>query len=280
MTCPSEGLQFPIESGVPLLVRPSSKARVEAFEGSYAAAWSKAGWGSEEDAYFFNLPFRDITGRHTGDWDVKRRSMAALFSVLDKVHPHRVVDLGCGMGWLSYHLARRGCRVQAVDIVRDSRVGLAAAGRYARKGPFFERIWGELERPPFRNSSVDAVVCNASLHYARDHASALEEVRRVLRPGGLFVVLNSPVHRDVASALRAQDDFRQRLRHLGATDEVATAYHHFARESLVDAIRKTIGHVDEAPFSPGSWFQLHRRAKQLFLRMELASFPVLYAKKT
>ena len=109
---------------------------------------------------------------------------------------------------------------------------------------------------------------------------ALREIARIIKPGGLFVILNSPVHRDQRSALRAQDDFRRRLSRLGAIDDVVSVYRHFTRAKLEDAVRSHIGPVDEAPFFPGKWFLLLRRAKQFVLHMELASFPVLYARKT
>ncbi len=280
LTCQLEGLQFPVVSGIPLLVRPGSVERVSAFEASFPEVWTRDGWGASDEEYLLNLPARDVTRRHSEEWRLKARSMDALFRALDRARPKSVIDLGCGMGWLAHHLARRGHEVYAVDIVRDKRLGLGAADRYVNRGPFFERVWGELERPPFRDSCADAVICNASLHYALDLSAVLREIARIMRPGGIFILLNSPVHHDESSAVRAQDDFRRRLRRLGAVDGVASVYRHFTRDALEGAVRSIIGPVEEEPFQPGKWFLLRRRAKQFALRMELASFPILCARKT
>ncbi len=279
LRCPREDLRYPVRGGIPWLLAPDRAAAVEAFATSYAQAWGGLGWGALQEDYFLGLPWRDATGRHKAEWRVKARSMEALFNHLDATQWKRVVDLGCGMGWLSHHMARRGHEVYAVDAVRDDRIGLGAAVAYLRRGPHFERVGGELERPPFRDGVVDASVCNASLHYTRDLRATLRATARILRTGGLFVVLNSPVHRDSASAMRAQRDFQERLRRMGAVEQVASTYRHFVRSELVDALQAEVGPVQEIPFDPGYLFRLTRRAKGVILGMELASFPIFSAQK-
>jgi SAM-dependent methyltransferase len=277
LKCKSEGVTFPVRSGVPMLVRPSSIVRVEAFERSYAPAWVLEGWGASDEAHLLALPGREISGRRSQEWRVKARSMEALFALLAGPTPRRIVDLGCGTGWLAHHLARRGSDVFAVDIVRSAAVGLNAADAFLRNGPPFERIWGELEHPPFQTSSIDVVICNASLHYTSDLEATLREVARVLRPDGLFFAMNSPVHGDSISASRAERDFRSKLEGNGATADVASSYHHFVRRNLEDSIRRVLGSVHEAHFNPGRGFLVARRMKGIALGMELASFPILYA---
>ena len=273
------GHEFEIASGIPLLVQESDLPRVRAYANSYAPTWAKDGWGCPDPDYLMNLPYRDVTRRRAAEWRVKARSMEAVFRVLDPRTCRRVVDLGSGVGWLSHRLATRGHEVYAVDAVLDETVGLGAAGAYLQAGPPFERVWGELHRPPFRSSIVDAVVCNASLHYARDLSIALREIARILRPGGLVAILNSPVHINRASAARAESDFRAHLRNLGATEGVVSTYHHFTRSQLESDVRAAIGTVHEIRFDSGRWFRWSRRLKGLALRMELASFPILTVTK-
>ena len=229
--------EFAVAGDVPMLVRESDRPRLRAFADSYGLAWKKAGWGSPDIKYLENLPFRDVTRRHTTEWKVKARSMVALLGVLDLQKPLRVFDLGCGNGWLSHQLAIRGHDVYAVDVALDDTVGLGAAGVYVRLGPPFQRVWADLERLPVQSASVDAVVCNASLHYARDVRVSLRNIARVLRPGGFLAILNSPVHTRPTSAARAQADFRARLRSLEASHEVVSTYHHFTRSELVSVHR-------------------------------------------
>ncbi len=273
------GHEYPIEGGIPFLVVARDRQALRGFADSYARAWARDGWGSSDVAYLKELPHRDTTGRHRTEWRVKARSMDALLETWEGPGRLRMADLGCGMGWLAHHLAQRGHEVYAVDASLDDAVGLGAAALLSRLGPSFEPIWGDLERPPFRDASLDAVVCNASLHYSTAPGTVLAEVARILRPGGRLAIMNSPVYRDAASARRAEADFRKHLRDVGAGEPVTSRYHHFVRAELEDAVHRTLGPVREIPFDPGLWFRTVRRLKGFALRMELASFPVLVATK-
>lgn len=280
LRCEAEGLSYPIAGGIPRLVEQDRVAQDVAFASSLSQTWQREGWGAADEDYLHHLPWEDTSQRHVDEWRVKALSLRALHSLLDRVRPSRVVDLGSGVSWLSHNLAGRGHEVFAIDLLLDEVLGLGAADVYLRLGPYFERIWGEIDRPPLRDESVDAVICNASLHYARDLRETLSEIGRVLRPGGLFVVMNSPIHGDADSAQRAQSDFRNRLHRLGASKEVSSAYRHFSRDDLEAAIRATVGPVSEQEFDPGRSFRWIRRLKGIVLRMELASFPILYATKS
>ncbi|MGQ0797646.1 MAG: methyltransferase domain-containing protein, partial [Methanobacteriota archaeon] len=186
---------------------------------------------------------------------------------------------GCGMGWLAARLAALGLETFAIDIVLDEVLGLKAAGAYLESGVYFERVQGELDRPPFRGGSMDLVICNASFHYAPDPDAVVDQADRVLRPGGAFVILNSPVHEDPRSAARAERDFRKHLLGLGADPDMVAGYSHLVRKELEDRLRRRFPSVHELPFDPGLLFRWTRTIKGLVLRMELASFPILVATK-
>src|SRR3989449_6993701 len=276
--CAKEDLRFPVLDGIPQLVSPERAAAARAMAEAYSRVWQNDGWGCASPSYLLNLPDRDTTGRQSGKWRVKARSMDALFELFRSLAPHRVLDLGCGVGWLTDRLARRGYEAFAVDIVQDSALRLRAADVYLRAGSVFERVWGELERPPFLDRTFDAVICNASLHYASTEV-VLAEVNRILRPGGLFVIMNSPVHTEAQRAERAESSFRRRLSQLGASEYLVSRYHHFVRSSLEAAIAAAIGPPRNHRFEPGRGFRLSRRAKGVLLRMELATFPIIWAQK-
>lgn len=117
----------------------------------------------------------------------------------------KVLDLGCGAGWLSLELARQGAHVTAVDISPTN----LALGRYmvetnARNFPFLyqkfaglpckledfgsvEYVYGDLNTINLPISEYDAVVVWDSLHHVRDLERLLEQVRHALRPDGVFV---------------------------------------------------------------------------------------------
>lgn len=123
----------------------------------------------------------------------------------------RVLDLGCGAGWLSLEMARLGADVLAVDI---SPANLALA-RYmaetnARNSPYLYKKFAGVGYDPNLFGSVkyefadlnnaqlpkgefDAVVVWDSLHHIANLEGLLEQVRGALKPGGVFVGVDHSV---------------------------------------------------------------------------------------
>jgi SAM-dependent methyltransferase len=102
----------------------------------------------------------------------------------------RVLDLGAGNGWLAHRATLVGAEALALDVRDDEVDGLGAA---PRESPI-ARVVASFEAIPLCDASFDVVVFNASLHYAEDLARALTEARRVVRPMGRVVVLDSPFY--------------------------------------------------------------------------------------
>jgi SAM-dependent methyltransferase len=101
----------------------------------------------------------------------------------------QVLDLGCGAGHVSYALAAAGADVMAYDLAQEILDVVAAEA--ARRG--FANIatrQGPAERLPFADAAFDLVVSRYSAHHWSDVAAALREVRRVLKPGGRFVMID------------------------------------------------------------------------------------------
>lgn len=110
-------------------------------------------------------------------------------AVLRATRPCRgraILDAGCGEGYLSRLLARRGARVVGLD--RSAALIRAAADEGGRAGgPRF--VLGDVRALPLPSDSFDDVVCNHSLNEVRDPGPALSEFARVLRPGGRLLAL-------------------------------------------------------------------------------------------
>jgi SAM-dependent methyltransferase len=106
--------------------------------------------------------------------------------------PLRVLDLGAGNGWLSWRAALDGHEAVALDVRDDHVDGLGAAEAYLESAHGrFHRVIASFEALPIAGGGFDLVVFNASLHYALDLAATLREARRVTRPGGRIVILDS-----------------------------------------------------------------------------------------
>jgi len=113
---------------------------------------------------------------------------------------HSVLEIGCGVGLDAYTLAQRGLKVTAVDLTY---IGVATARqRFQRNQVAGNFAAGNAEHLPFRDNSFDYVYSFGVLHHAADTAKTIEEVYRVLKPGGEARImlyhrhsLNELVHR-------------------------------------------------------------------------------------
>lgn len=99
----------------------------------------------------------------------------------------RVVDAGCGTGYLAAGLRRAvpGLRVVGADLS----AGMLQRARAAGAWPLVQADGGRL---PVRAASVDLVVARGVLHHLPDVTAALADWRRVLRPRGAVVLLSEP----------------------------------------------------------------------------------------
>lgn len=103
--------------------------------------------------------------------------------------PARILDVCCGYGRHSVELARRGFRVTGVD-VSETQIAHARE-RAAEAGLKPEFIVGDARDMPVRDSYDAAINMFLSFGYFATDAesqSMLNEVARVLRPGGRFLI--------------------------------------------------------------------------------------------
>jgi SAM-dependent methyltransferase len=98
--------------------------------------------------------------------------------LLAPVLGERILDLGCGDGFLTKKLADLGCAVVGVD-------ASAAQVDAARKLGLDARVL-DAESLPFEGE-FDAVFSNATLHWMKDPDAAIDGAWRALKPGGRFV---------------------------------------------------------------------------------------------
>ena len=170
--------------------RMLAEGRSEAFRTfieQYESVRQAEGRRVQDPEHLRALPFRDLSRKRVSEWAIRARSFEALVrSVVEPLEsraegPLRVLDLGCGLGWLAYRLALRGHDVAAVNLLVNDFDGLGVCRHYGRA---LLAVQAEFDRLPFGDASVDLVVYGASLHYAQDYASTLREALRVLAPDG------------------------------------------------------------------------------------------------
>lgn len=95
----------------------------------------------------------------------------------------RVLDAACGAGWGTALLAASGASAVGVDV---SPAAIAAARRdHGERAEFQEADVREL---PFAEAEFDCVLCFEAITHLADPGPALDELCRVLRPGGTLLV--------------------------------------------------------------------------------------------
>jgi SAM-dependent methyltransferase len=106
----------------------------------------------------------------------------------------RLLDLGCGFGRHAFEALRRGGRVVACDMAfpeLEQVVGTAEAMRGAGEiGPdlLCASVNGDGTRLPFADNSFDRIIASEVMEHVPDDLCALEELTRVLRPGGTIAI--------------------------------------------------------------------------------------------
>ncbi|MBI2515680.1 MAG: class I SAM-dependent methyltransferase [Opitutae bacterium] len=132
-------------------------------------------------------------------------SMTALFSLLPPP-PARLVEFGCGTGWLSLDFARRGYDVLGVDIAEDAvRLARAEATAYGiTKAEFLTADYESFDG----GAAFDAAVFHDALHHAEDELAALRCAYAALRVGGCVIVLEpGSGHATAPAALHAVAEY-------------------------------------------------------------------------
>ncbi|HLG18670.1 MAG TPA: bifunctional 2-polyprenyl-6-hydroxyphenol methylase/3-demethylubiquinol 3-O-methyltransferase UbiG [Bdellovibrionota bacterium] len=93
-----------------------------------------------------------------------------------------VLDIGCGGGFVSNALAKAGHRVKAVDVSKESLL----VARQHDKTRRVEFGCADAYYLPFRPKSFDVVCAMDFLEHVEDPEKIISEVRRILRPEGIF----------------------------------------------------------------------------------------------
>ncbi len=128
---------------------------------------------SYEDSFLFNFFF---------DW-IQR---IALDSIPKGITPENILDIGCGTGRLLRKAAKRWPAAHLTGV--DPSEGMLKVAR--RLTPQAQFQLSLAETLPLPDGSVDLVLSTMSFHHWQNQLQGLQQGRRVLVPGGFFVLVD------------------------------------------------------------------------------------------
>jgi len=126
----------------------------------------------------------------------------AILDLAGDVAGRRILDAGCGSGLVMEALRDRGAVVTGFD----KSAGMLEQARRRLGGDADLQVAELGRRLPFPDGTFDDVIASLVLHYLEDWGPALNELRRVLKPGGRLVM---SVDHPLAVALRNREWGRQ-----------------------------------------------------------------------
>jgi SAM-dependent methyltransferase len=205
LECEVCGFRIMVRQDIAHALPPHRAAHYAQFVADYERIRAAEGRGSQEDEYYLGLPYVDKTERNSHQWQIRARSYDCLMEhVLQPLGGRgNVLDLGAGNCWMSFRLALAGYDSVAVDLLTNDRDGLGAGVHYRKHLPkMFPRLQAEAANLPFQDAQFDAVIFNASFHYAEDYEAVLRETLRCLKPGGVVIISDTPWYAHVGSGER------------------------------------------------------------------------------
>jgi ubiquinone/menaquinone biosynthesis C-methylase UbiE len=121
---------------------------------------------------------------NSADGETQKRVVLdiVLNSLKDAQAGAKILDLGCGPGWLSYELTQQGYKVEGCDAAK-AQIDLAKKNH--------PDINFQLADPqiklPYADNEFDVVVAILVICDMKDQPAALKEISRVLKPGGKLI---------------------------------------------------------------------------------------------
>lgn len=202
------------------------------------------------DAELARLPFVPRTHPLHGEWAVRRRSARRLCRYLQRMRrPLRVLEVGCGNGWLANRLAGiPQCTVTGMDI---NEAELQQAARvFIRDNLRFAA--GSL---PEQAQRFDIILFAAALQYFSPAEDVLRRCLQRLLPGGEVHILDTKFyapHEQPLARARSRDYFQK----MGAP-ELQPFYHHLGWSELA-AFSPVVLYRPGGPFRrhPFPWIKI------------------------
>lgn len=134
---------------------------------------------SSDQGYDLAAEFYDQKEKYLNSFEQNK-----ILPLLGDVKNKKVLDIGAGTGRLSLQLAKGGAQVMALD------VSAKMLELVKRKNHKVQTTVADAENLPFENNSFDVVTAAFLIVHLKDPTRFFDEVYRILKDGGKFVVTN------------------------------------------------------------------------------------------
>jgi len=152
-----------------------------------------------------------------------------LFKALRNVKSKKVLDYGCGDGWLCGWLKNRGAKVVGCDI--SERFIKLAKEKY--KGIEFKVT---NNKTSYKNNEFDIIVCNIVLHITKNYEKILNEMYRILKPMGKAII--TIMHPDYYKSEIANFSKNQETLKIKVEGDIPVTYYRRNQNSYEKAFQK------------------------------------------
>jgi ubiquinone/menaquinone biosynthesis C-methylase UbiE len=131
---------------------------------------------------------------HFNEWQIRKRSCNRLIQYLQaKPAPLRILEVGCGNGWLSRRLAGiPGSKVIGSDV---NFTELQQAARVFSQIPNLLFIYGDVGSDILEKMEFDCIVFASCIQYFSPLHDIIKHSLQLLKPGGEIHILDSPIYK-------------------------------------------------------------------------------------
>jgi ubiquinone/menaquinone biosynthesis C-methylase UbiE len=211
-----------------VLVSGHTRLSFAAFEQHYISVRSREGRVLSVDE-IRKLPYPDASDKNYREWKLRQKSIRRLADYINnKPTAQRILDVGCGNGFMTNLLAANRHRAVGVDVNLTELKQAAQAFPHSRITWYYLDLLNEvLPEDPF-----NIITFGASFQYFKDPSQILAVCKNMLAPGGEIHIIDSPFYTDEEKS-RAQQNSRNYFQSLQA-EGMVEHYHHHSYNALKD----------------------------------------------
>jgi SAM-dependent methyltransferase len=177
------------------------------------------------------LPLAFDTNPHKKEWDIRASNFERFKQYLSKQYSGKqlkILDIGCGNGWMAHQLNKLGHNVTAVDLNMSE---LAQAEKVFGNSDTLQWVYVDVLNDNSPIDKYDLIVLAASCQYFEDMTQLTGKLKSLLSPGGTIHLLDSVFYKNnQQEAARARSIQYYTSMGYAAMSEY---YFHHATESLI-----------------------------------------------